>query len=111
MTGGSSPPQNPYVGPDPFSNDNREYFFGRDEETGVLRGLVLVRRATLLFAQSGAGKSSLLNAGLVPALTGQREDDPEPIMRVVMPAASVGLSIPTDVPPDKVANAFVLSVL
>jgi hypothetical protein len=107
MTGGP----NPYIGPNPFTTDNRQFFFGRDEETAVLRGLVLVRRATLLFAQSGAGKSSLLNAGLIPALTGQREDDPEPIMRVMMLAASVGAAIPNDMPPDEVANAFVLNVL
>jgi WD40 repeat protein len=107
MTGGP----NPYIGPNPFTTDNRQYFFGRDEETAILRGLVLVRRATLLFAQSGAGKSSLLNAGLIPALTGQRADDPEPIMRLVLTVANLGADLPTDVLPGDVANAFVLNVL
>ncbi len=111
MTGGLNQLQSPYIGPNPFSNDHRQFFFGRDEETAVLRGLVLVRRATLLFAQSGAGKSSLLNADLIPALTGQREDEPEPIMRQVLTVANLGADLPADVPPGDVSNVFVLNVL
>jgi predicted GTPase len=84
MTGGP----NPYIGPNPFTSHNRQFFFGRNEETAILRGLVLVRRATLLFAQSGAGKSSLLNADLIPALTRQRADEPEPVMRQVLTVAN-----------------------
>ena len=59
---------NPYVGPRPFIEEEERLFFGRAEEIEVLTSLVLARRASLLFAQSGAGKSSLLMAGLTPRL-------------------------------------------
>jgi hypothetical protein len=59
---------NPYVGPRPFTEEEERFFFGRAEETEVLTSLVVARRASLLFAQSGAGKSSLLMAGLAPRL-------------------------------------------
>jgi hypothetical protein len=64
MTTASSP----FVGPRPFKPDERRFFFGRDEETEILTSMVVARRASLLFAQSGAGKSSLLMAGLMPNL-------------------------------------------
>src|SRR5687767_2464868 len=62
---------NPYVGPRPFTTEERHLFFGRTEEIEILTGLVVARRASLLFAQSGAGKSSLLMAGLAPRLLHQ----------------------------------------
>ena len=65
-------PPNPYVGPRPFREEEQNRFFGRTEEIAILEGLALARQATLLFAQSGAGKSSLLRAGLIPSLTRER---------------------------------------
>lgn len=62
-------PRNPYVGPRAFTEDEADLFFGREQEVEILASLVLSRRAVLFFAQSGAGKSSLLRAGLIPALT------------------------------------------
>jgi hypothetical protein len=76
---------NPYVGPRFFEQTEHERFFGRDEEIQILAGLALARRAVLFYAQSGAGKSSLLRAGLIPELT--REGDAG--MRV-LPLAYVG---------------------
>jgi len=63
---------NPYVGPRPFTEEDEHFFFGRTEEIEVLASLVSTRRASLLFAQSGAGKSSLLMAGLAPRLLRHR---------------------------------------
>ncbi|HSR31382.1 MAG TPA: hypothetical protein VLY63_12520, partial [Anaerolineae bacterium] len=63
--------RNPYVGPRAFEEDEREFFFGREKEIEIMMGLVMVRRASLLFSPSGAGKSSLLRAGLIPELTRQ----------------------------------------
>ena len=60
--------QNPYVGPRPFTEEEDRFFFGRAEEVEILTSLAVARRASLLFAQSGAGKSSLLRAGLTPRL-------------------------------------------
>lgn len=59
----------PYVGPNPFEEADRDIFFGRDQETRDVCSLVIAHGEVLLFARSGAGKSSLLNAGVIPLLT------------------------------------------
>ena len=58
----------PFVGPRPFERDQSDLFRGRENEVERLEALVLSRRAVLLYAASGVGKSSLINAGLVPKL-------------------------------------------
>jgi Novel STAND NTPase 1 len=60
--------QNPYVGPRPFEPGDAGRFFGRRREVRELLSLVIAHRVVLLYAASGAGKSSLLNAGLIPSL-------------------------------------------
>jgi WD40 repeat protein len=59
---------NPYVGPRPFSMRERHMFFGRERESNALIPLVISGRIVLFYAQSGAGKSSLINARLIPGL-------------------------------------------
>jgi hypothetical protein len=58
----------PYVGTRPFDREDSENFFGRDREASDLFSLVLAVPVVLIYAASGAGKSSLLNAGLIPRL-------------------------------------------
>ena len=58
--------RNPYVGPRPFERDDRAMFFAREAETRELLSLVVSERVVLLYAASGAGKTSLLHAGLAP---------------------------------------------
>jgi hypothetical protein len=72
---------NPYVGPKPFGPNESDRFFGRREETAELLSLVQSERLVLLFAPSGAGKSSLINAKLTPALE-QRDYVVLPVARV-----------------------------
>src|SRR4051812_47958012 len=60
--------QNPYVGPRSFRPEERELFFGRDNEARDLLSMVLAERLVIFYAQSGAGKSSLLNTRLRPGL-------------------------------------------
>lgn len=57
---------NPYVGPRPLRGGERLY--GRTRELNDLRHSVVADRVVLLCSPSGAGKSSLLEAGLRPAL-------------------------------------------
>lgn len=57
-----------YPGPDPFTSEYEHLFFGREDEKYALLSLVAVNRLTVVFGRSGTGKSSLLNAGLVPEL-------------------------------------------
>jgi WD40 repeat protein len=59
---------NPYVGPRPFSTRDSGRFFGREREARDLIPLVISERLVLFYAQSGAGKSSLINARLIPGL-------------------------------------------
>ena len=59
---------NPYGGPRTFSQVEANRFFGREREASELLSLVISQRLVLFYAQSGAGKSSLLNARLIPML-------------------------------------------
>jgi WD40 repeat protein len=57
---------NPYVGPQAFRRGDA--FYGRDRETADLLDLLIAERVVLLYSPSGAGKSSLIAAGLVRQL-------------------------------------------
>src|SRR5947208_5271400 len=58
--------KNPYVGPQPLRQGDPIH--GREREIAALRHLLLAERIVLLYSPSGAGKSSLIQAGLIPAL-------------------------------------------
>jgi WD40 repeat protein len=62
----SNPRPNPYVGPRAF--ETGETLYGRDHELQELLDLLIAERIVLLYSPSGAGKSSLIHAGLVPRL-------------------------------------------
>jgi hypothetical protein len=64
--------RNPYVGPRAFRNKEGELFFGREREKRELTDLLIAERIVLLHAPSGAGKTSLVQAGLVPLLRKER---------------------------------------
>ncbi len=68
--------ENPWPGLASFTEESREFFFGREKETEELVRLVRRNTLTVLFGQSGLGKSSLLQAGLFPIL---REGDYLPL--------------------------------
>ncbi len=61
-------PENPWLGLFSYAEETRAYFHGREEETGELARRVQRKLLTVLFGQSGLGKTSLLRAGLVPRL-------------------------------------------
>jgi WD40 repeat protein len=70
---GGSPPIEPYCGIRPFGYTDHSIFFARDEEKRKLGELVTTYRGVLLYGDSGVGKSSLINAGLLPiALNARR---------------------------------------
>jgi Novel STAND NTPase 1 len=73
---------NPYVGPRPFDRDDAALFFGREAETLELGSLVIASRLVLVYAASGAGKTSLLNAGLAPLLEREEHFDVLPGARL-----------------------------
>jgi len=89
---------NPYVGPRAFEAADRANFYGRDAEIRQLADLVVAQRAVLLYASSGAGKTSLINAGLIPALQHRR--------MTALPVARVGGSAPAEA-----TNPFIFNLL
>jgi hypothetical protein len=60
--------ERPWPGLLPFTEDAYQYFHGREHETDELFRLIEREPLTVLFGQSGLGKSSLLNAGVFPRL-------------------------------------------
>jgi WD40 repeat protein len=63
-----SAPESPYVGLTFYTQHDAAMFFGRESEQTVLISNLRASRLTLLYAQSGAGKSSLLRAGVASRL-------------------------------------------
>jgi hypothetical protein len=59
---------NPWPGLMPFIEAMQAFFHGRDAEAAELLRRVRRERLTILFGQSGLGKTSLLCAGLFPRL-------------------------------------------
>ena len=93
--------ENPYVGPWPL--EIRQPIYGRDREILEITDLLIYKRFVLLHAPSGAGKTSLIQAGLVPALEKQG-------FRVALPLLRVGLEPPQDfIPAGHAYNRYLLS--
>ncbi|MBV9337270.1 MAG: PD40 domain-containing protein [Solirubrobacterales bacterium] len=61
-------PDSPYVGLGYYTEDQADLFFGRDAERKLIITNLRAARLTLLYAQSGVGKSSLLRAAVMPRL-------------------------------------------
>lgn len=59
----------PYAGLAAYGTEDAEWFFGRDHVLEDLENRIAARRFVAVFGASGAGKSSLLRAGLVPRRT------------------------------------------
>jgi len=58
----------PYRGLQPFSEEHAEFFFGRDADTQRLVEKLKTTRLLAVIGPSGSGKSSVVLAGLLPAL-------------------------------------------
>ncbi|MFC9602483.1 helix-turn-helix domain-containing protein [Streptomyces niveus] len=76
----------PYRGLVRFEAGDSDRFFGRDKLTDDLLQLLRRRRFAAVFGPSGSGKSSLLRAGLVPALQHTQEAGLRPTaIRILTP--------------------------
>jgi WD40 repeat protein/energy-coupling factor transporter ATP-binding protein EcfA2 len=62
----------PYAGLAPFRRGDADRFFGRDRLVAEVVARVRERRLVAVFGPSGSGKSSVLMAGLLPALDPDR---------------------------------------
>jgi tetratricopeptide (TPR) repeat protein len=97
--------ENPYVGPRTFTEKERDRFYGRDREASELLTLVSSERLVLFYAESGSGKSSLINTRVVPGL---RELGFE-----VLPTGRVGGEIPHEnsIDPAVISNIFIFNLI
>jgi tetratricopeptide (TPR) repeat protein len=59
---------NPYPGSRAFTQADMEFFFGRDADIAVVVDLWLTNRLTIVSGPAGSGKTSLLQAGVLPRL-------------------------------------------
>lgn len=64
----STNPPNPFKGLRPFKEEDQEKLFGRDRDLILMKDRISSARTTLLFAGSGVGKTSFLNAKVIPEL-------------------------------------------
>jgi tetratricopeptide (TPR) repeat protein len=60
--------QHPWLGLLPLKEEHGRFFFGRDTEIAEILGRIRENTLTILFGQSGLGKTSLLGAAVVPRL-------------------------------------------
>jgi tetratricopeptide (TPR) repeat protein len=88
----------PYVGPKSFEEKDKDLFFGRDAEANDFFSLIVAHQVVLIYAQSGAGKTSLLNAKIIPSLKGKGYE--------VLPLARV-----QGIQTDEASNIYVFNTL
>jgi hypothetical protein len=100
MMAGDQPRPAPFVGPRPYRIG--ENLFGRDRERLQLVDLLIAERIVHFYSPSGAGKTSLVQAALVPML--RNEDFTVPGVARVTFEAATGISEPA-------ANRYVFAVL
>src|SRR6516165_3077735 len=68
MTNPWTPLRCPYVGLEPYTEADIDYFFGRERDQRIIAANLVAARLTVLYGASGVGKSSVLLAGVVPNL-------------------------------------------
>jgi len=67
-TEGMPLPTSPYKGLIPYTEEDAAFFFGREAEREVIIANLRASRLTLLYGESGVGKSSVLGAGVTHQL-------------------------------------------
>jgi len=58
----------PYKGLQPYTEEDRDYFFGREEDQETISANLISSPLTILYGASGVGKTSVLLAGVAPFL-------------------------------------------
>ena len=95
------PLPNPYVGPRAFKFGEKLY--GREREVIALLDLLIAERIVLVYSPSGAGKTSLVQAALIPELVKEKFE--------VLGVMRVNAELPPELKTAPRANRYVLSVL
>lgn len=92
---------NPYIGPRAF--EQNETIYGRDHEIRTLISTLIAERIVLLQSPSGAGKTSLIQAGIIPQLREENFD--------ILPIIRVNLEPPANIQSGERFNRYVYSTL
>ncbi|CAM3417489.1 PD40 domain-containing protein [Kibdelosporangium persicum] len=98
----------PYVGLAAFQPEDADLFHGREHLVGELTERMIRQRFVAVFGASGAGKSSLLRAGLVPRWTGPVvlfTPGPHPVEECAVHIARLAGTAPGQVHTDFMADA------
>jgi conflict system STAND superfamily ATPase/D-alanyl-D-alanine carboxypeptidase-like protein len=98
----SQTPSNPYVGPVPFGPEHKDLFFGRDYEAKLLYARAVAERVVLFYAESGTGKTSLINTRLIPSLSQRYQ---------VLPMVRVGRDLPAKFDYEDIYNIYTFNTL
>src|SRR6476620_8923659 len=94
----------PYIGPRPFEPKHRNLFFGRDLEVTHIISLILSNPLTIIYAQSGTGKTSLFNARILFELQEEYEFQ-------TFRSAGVRSLLDRDKIPDGITNIYMFNTL
>jgi len=100
--------QRRFPGINPFQTNEQDRFFGRDDDIRELHALIALEKVVVLFGKSGHGKSSLLNAGIVPRFLQEKPGSERRYEPVVV---KFGAFVPGKTPPAEAARQFLLSGL
>jgi tetratricopeptide (TPR) repeat protein len=92
-----------YVGPRSFEAQDKNIFFGREREANDLLSLAMAYPVLLVYSQSGAGKTSLINARLKPDL----EEHGFEVLNIVR----MQIPLPDGIKLEVVDNIFVYKTL
>lgn len=60
--------KNPYIGLRPFTGSESDLFFGRDQHIKAVSDKLLIEQFVILTGESGTGKSSVVNSGVIPSV-------------------------------------------
>jgi hypothetical protein len=91
----------PFVGARPFRRDEASWFHGRETEAREAVDLISAAQVVVLYGSSGAGKTSLVNAAVIPRLEAEDFE--------VLPVARV--RAPYDAGTPDIGNVYVDGVL
>lgn len=98
---GQSPRKNPFVGPVPLTKEDP--IFGRDREIRELYDKLISQRIVVLHSPSGAGKTSLVMAGLLPRLEAEG--------LVLLPVIRMGGEPEKDFQPNEKYNPYIYNLV
>ena len=101
--------KDPYPAGRPFGEDDAPFFFGRDADIAELTRRVLDHEVVVLVGPSGVGKTSLVQAGVIPNL--RRSDDAAwmvDYLDLAVPGSEQFLSAPTTSPELEPSMSYLL---